>query len=130
MPGQGWGTRNGWGLLEKWGEEPESWALSAKSPYGSTISVLGLSKGRRKCRHPTPPQPGHWTTVRWLKLLGVPCQPPPTALFLPVPCPCPHRPGDIRVPGAICSWSLLVPRLFSGFRPSPLPSKLCLWSLP
>lgn len=87
MPGQGWGTRNGWGLLEKWGEEPESWALSAESPFGSTVSVLGLSKGRRKCRHPTPPQPGLWTTVRWLKLLGYPASllPQPSSFQCPVP---------------------------------------------
>lgn len=115
------------GLLEKCGEEPASWALSTESPHGSMISGLGLSKGRRKCRHPSPPHSGLWTTVRWLKL-GVPCQPPPTALSLPVPCPCLHRPGDIRVPGAICCsiplGVCLFLDVFSGFRPSPLQSKL------
>lgn len=122
-----WGAGEG-EVLKKCGEEPASWALSAESPHGSMISGLGLSKGRRKCRHPSPPHPGLWTTVRWLKLVGVPCQPPSTALSLPVPCSCLHRLGDIRVPGAICCGIPLGVCLFldffSGFRPSPLQSKL------
>lgn len=83
-------------------------------------------------RHTSPPHPGRATIVRWLQLVGGSCQPPPTALSLPVPSPWGtseawgHQRAADGPPLWHSSWGLLGPGLFSGFRPSLLPSKLML----
>ena len=122
------------GVLERWGEDPASWALSDESPCGSTRSGLGLSEGGRSCCHPSPPHPRLGTPVKWLSLLEFP------ASFLPVPLPScalslsteagEHQstksPSWWVTPHGVCLFLELSQTIPSAFLFVPLPFRSCL----